>query len=73
MKIFDNIFKGPFTKWEHVMFVEDWRAGTKTYEIFRRNCLKTGIVQYRCVYVSQCVHGLVGKLSGWINSISKTV
>jgi hypothetical protein len=54
------------------MFVEDWRAGTKTYEIFRRQCLKTGITQYRRVYVSQCVHGLVSKLSEWIKSISET-
>ena len=52
-----------WTKWEHVMFVEDFRAGIKTYELLRRVDQKSGLTQWKRVYVKQCVHSLVSRLN----------
>ena len=59
-------------KWEHVMYVEDFRAGIKNFEILRRECHLTGLTQYRCVYVKSCVHGLTAKLTDWWSSLNGT-
>ncbi len=52
-----------WTKWEHIMFVEDFMAGIKTYELLRRVDQKSGLTQWKRVYVKDCVHSLTGKLT----------
>jgi RNase P subunit RPR2 len=52
-----------YTKWEHIMFVEDFRAGIKTYEIVRRIHIKTGLPQWKRIYVKQCCHRLWANLT----------
>lgn len=64
-----SFFKN-YTKWEHVMFVEDFRSGIKVYEILRRENVKTGSIQYKSVYVKSCVHGLVNKMNEWFKKKS---
>jgi hypothetical protein len=60
--------KHDWGKWEHVMYVEDFRAGIKNFEILRRECKLTGLTQYRCVFVNSCVHGLTTNLTAWLSS-----
>jgi hypothetical protein len=61
-----NLFiKRDWSKWEHVMFVEDFSCGIPTYEIRVRTCLKTGITQYKRIYVAKRVHGLYSMLRDW--------
>jgi len=59
------MFKKNWTKWEHVMFVEDFRSGIKTFELLRRVDQDTGITQWKRVYVKQCVHSLTHFLTKW--------
>jgi hypothetical protein len=66
--VFFWLEKHDWGKWEHVMYVEDFRAGIKNFEILRRECKLTGLTQYRRVYVKSCVHGLTSKLSAWRSS-----
>ncbi len=56
------------SKWEHVAFVEDFRAGIKTYELLRRVDQKSGLTQWKRVYVKQCVHHLVTILNNLFKS-----
>ena len=57
--------KRKWGKYEHVMFVEDFRGGIKTYEILRKSCEITGNTKYKRVYVKSCVHYLAIKLKDW--------
>lgn len=57
--------KRDWGKWEHVMYVEDFRSGIKTYEILRRECNISGLTEYKRIYVKSCVHSLVSMLMGW--------
>ena len=66
--VFFWLEKHDWGKWEHVMYVEDFRAGIKNFEILRRECKLTGLTQYRRVYVKSCVHGLTAKLTAWWSS-----
>ena len=66
--VFFWLDKHEWGKWEHVMYVEDFRAGIKNFEILRRECKLTGLTQYRRVYVKSCVHGLTAKLTAWWSS-----
>ncbi len=50
--------KRKWSKYEHVMFVEDFRSGIKTYEILKRTDEITGFTQYKRVFVKSCVHNL---------------
>lgn len=54
--------KRKWSKYEHVIFVEDFRAGNKTYEILKRVDELTGETQYKRIYIKDCVHGLASKL-----------
>lgn len=54
--------KQNWSKWEHVTFVEDFRAGIKTYELLRRVNLDNGNVEWKRVYIKDCVHNLSLKL-----------
>jgi len=47
------------------MFVEDFSCGIPTYEIRVRTCLKTGVTQYKKIYVAKRVHGLYSMLRDW--------
>ena len=69
-RFFGLLTKKEWDKWKHVMFVQDFRSGIKTYEILRRECKLTGNVQYRRVYVKQCVHNLVHSLTEWWVSLN---
>ncbi|MBO0947336.1 hypothetical protein [Fibrella forsythiae] len=60
-------------KWEHVLYVDDFRTGNKTYELLRRECERTGLTQYRRVYVKQCVHNLGARLTAWLLSKNDSV
>ena len=64
--------KRNWTKWEHVMFVEDFRAGISTYEILMRTDTDTGLTEYRKVYVKDCVHSLCQLLTNWWNNKQQT-
>lgn len=57
--------KRNWTKWEHVMFVEDFRAGIKTFELLRRVDQNSGITEWKRVYVKQCVLSLTDFLTKW--------
>ena len=57
--------KRNWTKWEHVMFVEDFRPGIKTYELLRRVDQDSGISEWKRVYVKQCVRSLTHFLNKW--------
>ena len=63
--------KRDWTKWQHVMFVEDFRAGINTYEILRKVDNNSGNVKYKKVYVKSCVHSLVSKMETWWSDINK--
>jgi len=52
MKLFK---KDNWSKWEHIMFVEDFRSGIKTFELLKRTNLDTGLTEYRRVEVSSHV------------------
>ena len=54
-----------WSTYEHVMFVEDFRAGVKTYDLLRKECELTGDIRYKRVYVKSCVHGLSSALQEW--------
>lgn len=62
-QIFKLFYPYNWGKWEHVIFVEDFRAGLKVYDILKRTCRNTNMVQYKRVYVKQCVHGLCTRLN----------
>jgi GTP cyclohydrolase FolE2 len=55
MKLFK---KRKWSKWEHVRFVEDWRAGTPVYELLKRTDELSGLTEYKNVFVSSCIHTL---------------
>lgn len=55
--------KRNLSKWEHVTFVEDFRAGITTYQLLKRICLDTGDIEWKSVKVKSCVHGLSNKLN----------
>lgn len=55
--------KNNCSKWEHVMFIEDFRGGIPTFELLKRTDLDTGLTEYKQVKVSSCVHNLHSKLT----------
>lgn len=55
MKLFK---KNNWSKWEHVMFVEDFRVGIPTFELLKRTDLDTGLTQYKKIKVASCVYNL---------------
>ena len=55
--------KNNWSKWEHIMFIEDFRSGIPTFELLKRTDLDTGLTEYRKVKVSSCVHDLYLKLT----------
>ena len=57
--------KREWSKYDHVMFVEDFRGGIKTYEILRKVDKLTGESKYKRIYVKCCVHSLSDKLKSW--------
>ena len=57
--------KTKWSKWEHVMFVEDWRAGTPAYEILRSVNVKTNGTRYKRVKVGNDVYDLAAKMNIW--------
>jgi hypothetical protein len=64
-----KIFKNKWSKWQHVIYVEHFTAGINTYEILKRTNLESGLVQYRRIYIGDCVHGLASMLKN--NLINK--
>lgn len=60
MKLFK---KNNWSKWEHVMFLEDFRAGIPTFELLKRADLDTGLTEYKKVKVASCVFNLYSKLT----------
>jgi hypothetical protein len=60
MKLFK---KNNWSKWEHIMFIEDFGAGIPTFELLKRTDLDTGLTEYTQVKVSSCVHNLHSKLT----------
>lgn len=57
--------KRRWSKYEHVMFVQDFRGGINNFEILRRKCEVTGLTQYKRIYIKGCVHNLTSRLSQW--------
>lgn len=60
--------KRRWSKYEHVMFVQDFRSGINNFEILRRKCEVTGLTQYKRIYIKGCVHNLTDSLSKWYAS-----
>lgn len=60
MKLFK---KNNWSKWEHLMFIEDFTRGIPTFELLKRIDLDTGLTEYRKVKVSSCVNNLHSKLT----------
>lgn len=48
-----------YTKWEHVLYQEDFRAGAKVYEIMKRTNILTNENSYKKIYISECSHDLM--------------
>ena len=57
-----------WSKYEHVMFVQDFRSGITNYEILVRKCEVTGLTQYKNIRVKSCVHNLTQMLTSWYAS-----
>ena len=57
--------KRKWSKYEHVMFVEDFRGGIKTYEILRKVDDISGESKYKRIYIKSCVHSLKEMLTNW--------
>jgi hypothetical protein len=57
--------KRNWTKWQHVMFVEDFRVGIKTFELLRRVDQDSGITEWKRIYVKNCAHSLAKFLTVW--------
>jgi hypothetical protein len=55
--------KRNWSKWRSIRFVEDFRGGIKVYELLRREDLDTGLVEWKRVYVKDCVHNLAELLN----------
>lgn len=55
MKLFK---KNNWSKWEHVMFVEDFTTGRPTFELLKRTDLDTNVTEYKKVKVSSCFQNL---------------
>lgn len=50
--IFCELFeKHKWTKWQHIMFVEMLYCTEKTHELLRRECLITGLIQYKQIVI----------------------
>lgn len=54
--------KRNWSKWQHITFVEDFRAGIEVYELLKRECTDTGLTQWKRIYVKDCVYHLSEKL-----------
>ena len=57
--------KRNWTKWEHVMFVQEMGSNINTFELLRRVDQNSGVTQYKSVYVKQYVHSLSHSLMNW--------
>lgn len=55
--------KNNWSKWEHVMFIEDFTPEIPTFELLKRTDLDTGLTEYTHVKVSSCIHNLHSKLT----------
>jgi hypothetical protein len=60
MKLFK---KNNWSKWEHIMFIEDFRGGISTFELLKRTDLDSGLTEYKKIKVSSCIHNLSLKLA----------
>lgn len=60
MKLFN---KRKWGKWNHVMYIESFRAGNQTYQLLGRECQNTGLTQYNKVKISATVHNLSAMLT----------
>ena len=65
--------KRKWSKYEHVMFVEKFTAGIKTYELLKRVDELTNETQYKEVYINSCVHNLSGRLTVWYDKVLNTL
>jgi hypothetical protein len=64
MKLFK---KNNWSKWEHIMFIEDFSGGISTFELLKRTDLDSGLTEYKKIKVSSCVHNLSLKLAEQLN------
>lgn len=60
--------KRKWSKYEHVMFVQDFRGGIKTYELLVRTDELTGETNYKKIYIKSCVHHLHSMLTDWFKA-----
>lgn len=60
--------KKNFSKYEHVMFVEDFRSGVRVFDLLVRYNLDTGLPEYKRVYVKKCVHRLYVLMDLWFKN-----
>jgi hypothetical protein len=63
--------KRKWSKYKHVMFVQDFRSGIKTYELLVRTDELTGETNYKKIYVKSCVHNLSSLLTDWFSKINQ--
>ncbi len=61
--------KRKWSKWEHVMYLEDFQSGIPTFELIKRTCEETNLPEYRKVKIASCVHNLANKLTNERNKI----
>lgn len=57
--------KREWSKYEHVMFIEHFTGGIKTYELLRKVDAISGETKYKQIYVGSHVHRLSGMLTNW--------
>lgn len=69
----DFFKKKQWSKWQHVLFVENYADDIPTYEILRRECALTGLTQYKRIYVSRCVHNLASMMKNWFDNFPPSV
>ena len=60
--------KRKWSKWQHISFVQDFRSGIDTIELLRREDELTGLVEWKRIYVKNCVHNLFVMLTNLWNN-----
>ena len=52
-----------WSNWEHILYVESFKAGIPTHQLLGRQCQDTGLTEYKNIYIDSCVHDLANRLT----------
>jgi hypothetical protein len=71
MKTFLKFKKRNWTKWPHIMFVEEYGTGNKTYQLLARVDLESGLREYKKVFVGDRTHYLAANLNSKFDNLKE--